>query len=284
MIILNNNLRIFIVVAQKKSITQAAKSLYISQPAVSKAIKNLETEFHLKLFYRSRQDGLILTESGEKILQLANQMADIENRMYQTAFEENHFMGGHLRIASIPILTSVILAKALHHFKKQHPFVTVELLEGSSLEIQKAIKEYKVDFGVTSSPFNDLEYEVLLEDKMIAISQTPLPEVVDLYEHSEKYIFCEMGLETMMEELKSGQIDFKESLVVQSPETVIAMAANKNGIGIISELVLSSFPNALFFSEISPAVGFEIGILANDLKDLTLVALEFKRTIENTVF
>jgi len=117
-------LRIFLHVAEKGSITETADTLYISQPAVSKAVKNLEEELHLKLFHRDKHKGLLLTDAGEKILLLTRQMQDIESRMYQTAFRENNFLGGRVRIASMPILTSVILSKVFHDYKKKYPYVT----------------------------------------------------------------------------------------------------------------------------------------------------------------
>ena len=86
MIMLNHNLRIFIRVAEKGSITETANELYISQPAVSKAIKILEDELNLKLFHRDKRKGLILTDIGHEILILARQMEKTENRMYQAAF------------------------------------------------------------------------------------------------------------------------------------------------------------------------------------------------------
>ena len=151
MIMMNNNLRIFIQVAERGSFTQVANELYISQPAISRAVKALEDELKVKLFFRDKRSGLILTDAGEKILKLARQMADTENRIYQTAFRENNFLGGKVRVASMPILTSVILSKVFYQFRKKYPYVTVELLEGSSAEIRKAVEEHQVDFGLTSS-------------------------------------------------------------------------------------------------------------------------------------
>ncbi|MDT8716963.1 LysR family transcriptional regulator [Clostridium sp. 19966] len=69
-----NNLKIFISVADEKSITEAANNLYISQPAVSKAIKNLEDELTVKLFQRDKRNVLLITDVEEKILLLAQQM------------------------------------------------------------------------------------------------------------------------------------------------------------------------------------------------------------------
>lgn len=116
MIMLNHNLRIFIRVAEKGSITETANELYISQPAVSKAIKILEDELNLKLFHRDKRKGLILTDIGHEILILARQMEKTENRMYQAAFRSNNFIGGKVRIASMPILTSVILSEVFIAF------------------------------------------------------------------------------------------------------------------------------------------------------------------------
>lgn len=281
MIMLNHNLRIFIHVAEKKSITEVANKLYISQPAVSKAIKNLEEELKLKLFYRNKRVGLVLTDAGHKILLLARQMADIENRIYQTAFRENNFLGGKVKIATMPIITSVILSKVFYEFKKKYPLVTIELIEGSSIEIRHAVEEHQVDFGITASPFGDLEYEVLLKDEMTAISKEIFSEnfSINLYENPETYIFCKAGHETAMDKLKSYKINLENSFIVQQAETVISLVEQRNGIGIISKLVLCATPHNLNLYSIEPKIEIDIGLVAVSLNDLTPVAMELKRMI-----
>ena len=66
MIMLNNNLHIFITAAQTGSLTEAAKKLYVSQPAISQAIKKLEEELNVKLFIRNKRSNLILTDVGKR--------------------------------------------------------------------------------------------------------------------------------------------------------------------------------------------------------------------------
>ncbi len=274
MVMINNNLRIFIHVAETGSFTATANELYVSQPAVSKAIKVLEEELRLKLFFRDKRNGLILTDAGEKILSLTRQMADTENRIYQTAFRENNFLGGKVRIASMPILTSVILSKVFFTFKNKYPYVTIELFEGSSFEIRKAVEEHRVDFGLTCSPFGELDREILLTDKMSAVSPVPFTTdtPVSLLENSEKYILCYAGFETVMEELRHKHVTLENCFKVQQAETVVNLVKEGNGIGIISELVLNATPNELFRHAITPAVEIDVGIAANDLSDLTPVA------------
>jgi len=274
MIMMNNNLRIFIQVAERGSFTQVANELYISQPAISRAIKALEDELKVKLFFRDKRSGLILTDAGEKILKLARQMADTENRIYQTAFRENNFLGGKVRVASMPILTSVILSKVFYQFRKKYPYVTVELLEGSSAEIRKAVEEHQVDFGLTSSPFGDLDKRVVFMDRMVSVSREPFhsADPVPLNENTGEYILCRAGYETVLEELKGHKIKLEHCFTVQQAETVINLVNQGNGIGILSELVLNATPNSLYRHTIFPEVEMEIGIIANDLSDLTPVA------------
>ena len=111
MIMLNNNLRIFITAAELQSLTETAKKLYVSQPAISHAIKKLEEELGVRLFIRNKRSTLTLTEAGKDILALAYQMADLENRLYQRAYAENHLMGGVIRVATVPLGASLVLAR-----------------------------------------------------------------------------------------------------------------------------------------------------------------------------
>lgn len=280
MIMISNNLKVFVQVAEKGSFTGAAGALYISQPAVSRAVKALEDELEVKLFCRDRRNGLILTEAGKKILSLALQMEDLENRIYQTAYNENHMMGGRVRIASMPILTSVILSKVFSRFRKMYPGVSVELMEGSASEIRSAIEAHEVDFGFFCSPFGNLDTRIVFTDRMLAVSESEIPEPVDLSEDSGKYILCRAGYETVLEEVSSEKIRLEHSFTCKQAETVISLVKEGNGIGILSELVLNATPNDLLRSSVSPAVEMDVGIAAIDLNDLTPSANALMRLVE----
>lgn len=281
MIMINHNLRIFLAVAEKGSITEVANELYISQPAVSKAIKLIEKELNVKLFFRDKRKGLILTDAGHEILNLARQMANIENRIYQSAFRANNFIGGKVRIASMPIITSVVLAPVLFEFRKKYPDVSIELLELSSRESRRAIEEHRVDFAVISAPFGDLDYQVIMKDRMVAVSKDILnqKDSVDLSIRPEKFIFCRAGHETAMEMLKTKKINISAGFLVEQAETILSLVENRNGIGVVSELVLDHTRNNLHRYPTKPKIEYDIGIVSNDLTDLTLVATALKEMI-----
>lgn len=102
----------------------------------------------------------MLTDVGQEILLFTRQMADLQNRMYQTVFHSNNFIGAKIKIASMPILTSAILSEVFYNFRKQYPYLKVELTEGSSMEIRKAVEEYQLDLAHLSRPFGYLDYEI----------------------------------------------------------------------------------------------------------------------------
>lgn len=278
---LTHNLRIFLEVANRQSITETANARYISQPAVSKAIQSLEKELSLKLFHRDKKSGMIPTEAGKKILLLARQMEDLENRIYQTAFRENNFIGGKLRIASVPVTTTVLLSKVLRQYREAYPYVTVEIKEGSPLVVRKMVEEHAVDFAITYAPFGSLDAEILIRDEMVGILPPDADtEIMEIGKETEHMILCRAGMETVMDRLPSEQrIDFSRSLLVQNAETVVRMVDDGNGVGLISKFTLSSMSHHLRICQIQPTLDTQIGLLAYDLADLTPVAQEFARMI-----
>ncbi|MDR2354920.1 MAG: LysR family transcriptional regulator [Clostridiales Family XIII bacterium] len=276
MVISSNAWKVFISVAEKRSVTDAANELFISQPAVSKAIKNIEDELKVKLFHRDKRNGLLITDVGEKILLLARQMMDVEHKIYQAAFQENNFLVGRIRIASIPITCNTILSKAIAVFQNKYPLVKVELFEGGAKEVKKCVEEHVVDFGIGIGPFDDLEHQVLVQDKMLCISNTERETMLDLKEEKGKVILCKTGQEAAIERLqKDYNMQSNDWFIVSNAETVVGMATQGVGVGVISEYVLSTVPHSLFTSPVVPAIEMEIALFAYSFDELTPVASEF---------
>ena len=278
MIMLNNNLHIFIIAAETGSLTEAAKKLYISQPAVSQAIKKLEEELDVKLFIRNKRSSLILTDVGRETLTLANQMYELENRLYQRAYEENQMMKGIVRIAAVPVSASLILSRVMPVFKKQFPDVEIELFESDPLSVKNMVLDYKADIGISTSPYLGLEHKTLMKDRMVSIDRDR-PKTVNLSENTSDLILCRVAYESVTEQLKGKNIDLSHSLVVDAASTQINLIANGNGTGVISELMLSSIPNSLVIGKVKPAINMEISLIAHDFSQLSVAAREMTEMI-----
>ncbi|HIR91822.1 MAG TPA: LysR family transcriptional regulator [Candidatus Egerieimonas intestinavium] len=278
--IMNRNLEIFIKVAECGSITRVAKMLYITQPAVSNAISKLETELNIKLFFRDKRNGLLLTHVGQKIYLLAKQMEDLDNRIAQTAYRENHFMEGRLRIAALTSLVSTILSKALKDYRKAFPGVTVEIREGSPNDIFRMVEEHTVDFAVSCSPFGKFDSITLRRDRMAAMLPEEAPDIleVDLTAPPALLIINKPAYETILDHVKQP-FPVEQFLQVQTAETAINMVLDGNGIGILSEYTMDTLVAGHRKYPVKPEIAFDIGIFARDLEDLTPAALEFVHLI-----
>ena len=277
---MSRNLRIFIKVAECGSITRVSKMLYITQPAVSNAISKLETELNIKLFFRDKRNGLLLTDVGQKIYLLAKQMEDLDNRIAQTAYRENHFMEGRLRIAALTSLVSTILSKALKDYRKAFPGVTVEIREGSPNDIFRMVEEHTVDFAVSCSPFGKFDSITLRRDRMAAMLPEEAPDIleVDLTAPPALLIINRPAYETILDHVRQP-LPVEQFLQVQTAETAINMVLDGNGIGILSEYTMDTLVAGHRKYPVKPEIAFDIGIFARDLEDLTPAALEFVHLI-----
>lgn len=273
MIMLNNNLRIFITAAELKNLTETARKLYISQPAVSQAIRKLEAELGVKLFIRNKRSQLLLTEAGRDVLAIAYKMSDLENKMYQRAYEENHLMGGTLRIASVPLGVSLVLARVLPVFRKQFPEVQIELIEGSPLDVKNMVLNYQADIGISTSPYMNLEYRLLMTDTMVSVNREK-PVHVDLENGPTDHILCRVAKDSITEHLAGKNIDLSHCLVVEAASTQLNLVESSHGTGIISELMLSTIPNELVRGTVSPSMDREISLIANSFDELPAAAKE----------
>ncbi len=278
MIMLNNNLRIFITAAESGSLTEAAKKIYVSQPAISQAIRKLEEELNVKLFIRNKRSSLKLTDAGRDILALAYKMADLENRLYQRAYEENHLMGGMIRIASVPLGVSLILSHVLPIFRKQFPDVHVELLEGTPFEVKNMVLNFQADIGITTSPYLGLSHKLLMIDHMISISRDKAVRI-DLRKDHKDLILCRVAKDSCLEQLAGQNVDLSHAQVVEAASTQINMIENNNGKGVISELMLSTIPNQLVRGSVLPKMEIEISLIAHDFDELPAAAKEISDMI-----
>ena len=279
---LNNNLKTFLSVTRSGGITEAARSLYVSQPAVSQAVRNLERALRVKLFHRDRKHGLILTDVGEKIRLIALEMEHLEDQLYQAAYLENNFMGGNLRIGSLPVLTATLLPKPLRVFREKYPRVTVSLTEALPSELRRMVEEHSLDLALSCSPFGKLDYEVLIHDKMVGIQPEGAEslEQIDLRRDTENLILVKAGSETSNETLTGRyRLDFSRSVLTANGSAVISLVRSGIGNGVLSEYTLDAIAPGMKRVPVVPEIKIDIGVQSCDMTDLTPAAAEFVRIL-----
>ena len=283
--VISNNLNVFLSVAEHESFTKAAGELHISQPAVSKAISALEDELGVQLFWRSKRNGLILTDAGQQILVIARQMKQLEDNIRQTANRANQMLEGTLRIASMPITTTMILAELIPKFQKKYPNIQVEIFEGTNWEVKQAIETYKAEIGFAISPFEPYEYIELFCDSMVAVlpRDVPMPECgyIDLISYEAPLLFGKAAHEVIADNLKNSGKFIRDARVYMQCDTVLSMVKNGCGTGILSKAAFDTYSQNLRTCPIHPQVDTKYGVITHDFSQLSPAAKSFFDMIQN---
>ena len=144
---------IFNCVAESGNISHAAKKLYISQPAVSKAIQCLEDNLKTTLFIRSSR-GVKLTEEGILLFEHTRNAFEIIERG-ETSLQKIHNLGiGHLRIGASNTLCKYLLLPYLNGFVIQYPHIKITIENQSSGHTLKKLENNTLDIGLVAKPVN----------------------------------------------------------------------------------------------------------------------------------
>ena len=123
-----NYFKIFYVVAKNGNITKASQELYISQPAISQTIKNLEDTLGCRLFIREKK-GVALTHIGRKIYDKVEASLKSLDRLQELIDEENGVIRGSLTIGCGTNIARLLLADSIAKFVKDFPEVKVFHIE-----------------------------------------------------------------------------------------------------------------------------------------------------------
>jgi len=148
-----NQLEVLVTVARERSFSRAAEVLNRTQPAISQAIRRLETEIGEKLFDRSSKDGT-LTFAGEVLLSHAKQMLNLRHNAHQAITEMRDLRHGKVSISANEH-TVFYLLPVIEEFRKQHPLIKIEVQRGVASRIPKQITAREVELGVISFTPND---------------------------------------------------------------------------------------------------------------------------------
>ncbi|MEU7838245.1 MULTISPECIES: LysR family transcriptional regulator [unclassified Nonomuraea] len=163
-------LRYVVATAEHRTMTDAARSLYIAQPALSRAIRDLERELGMTLFARSGR-GVVVTAQGRRVVKLAREALDAVHEIESLS---NHGSTGEaeLRIAATPSLEPGLAGRLLPAYTAEHPGVRVHIVRCDGRDaVVNAIRDQRADLGLTDLPVpTDLITHPLERQEIVLIS------------------------------------------------------------------------------------------------------------------
>jgi DNA-binding transcriptional LysR family regulator len=154
------DLRLFIFVAELKSLTRAAERMHLSLAAASNRMKELESRFGMRLLYRENK-GVLLSPAGETLLAHAQQFMQQLERLKGDMQEYNNGIKGHIRIFANTTAVTEFMPQVLGSFLAAHPHVNVSLEERLNHDIVRGIQEGTADIGVAAGPVQGQGLEIM---------------------------------------------------------------------------------------------------------------------------
>ncbi len=147
-------LKVIQTVCKTGSVTETARILHVSQPAISKTVRQVEEETGLTLF-ENIQGRIFPTEQAHSLLPVIERLMSSHDSVRQRVEDLRTGRRGLVTIASAPSLTSTILAEAIRRFRREKPSVELKIMATSTREVVERVARNEVDIGTCQPSSGD---------------------------------------------------------------------------------------------------------------------------------
>lgn len=280
----NQQLQLFVKIADTGSFTKAGQELNLTQPAVSRAMSSLETEMGVKLLIRDRRNGILLTDVGKRILVLFRDILQSFEKVDQEIAQEKGLDIGTVRVGAFPVASSYFLPKIMSVITEKYPQLEFELHEGTIDEIKDWLDKRVVDVGLIIPPDGDLDTIPLFREKMYAVIREGHPlqdcSVIAVKDLShDSMIMCRSGYESPIVDLyRRADTKLQARFVVRNVNTALNMVQEGLGTAILSQLSLWALPPNVLVRELEPEAFRDIRLAVPSRSDTSIAVNLFIET------
>ena len=279
------HLQYFIAVTNFNSFSRAADHLFITQPTISKMIKNLEEELGVSLFDRSRKQ-VTLTDAGRIILEQAKLIDKAFKNLEMGLDDLLGLKKGHIRIGLPPIFDAHLFLKIMGSFHEKYPGITFQIVEDGSKKIEEDVNKNLLDVGVIVLPTKDdiFEHFSFMEEdlKLILHSSHPLAnrKEVNLTELANES-FILLNKDFVLNDLiisACNSVGFCPHTISEcSQRTFIEeMVASKLGISLLPESICRQLTsNVKSIKVVNPSINWKLAIIWGKNQYLSYAANEW---------
>lgn len=180
-------LEYFLAVAREESITGAAQSLHLSQPTLSRQLKDLEEELGKQLMIRGGRK-IILTEEGMILRKRAEEILNLVEKTETEITLSNQITAGDVYIGAGETEAVHFLTQAARKMQKEYPLIRYHIASGDSVNVTEQLDKGLIDFGLLFAPFDTKKYDflplptydtwgvIMRRDNPLAAKETICPE------------------------------------------------------------------------------------------------------------
>lgn len=262
--------RIFDKVAKCQSFSKAANELFMTQPAVSQAIMQLEHELDIRLFTRTPK-GVSLTNEGKMLFEYTNSAISLLDTGEKRIKETKNLQAGELKIGVSDTISRYYLLPYLERFHNDYPNIKLKIINRTTDELCNLLKLGEIDIGICNLPITDDSLKI-----------QKCKDIQDIFVFGEKYKYLISTVITYDELLKYPLIFLDNRS--KSRQYVEDYLFSK-GIKINPEIELGSHDLLLEFAKIGLGIACVVKefskeyLLAGTLYEINLVENIPKRNI-----
>ena len=247
----DRRLQVFHAVARQLSFTKAAEQLFMTQPAVTFQVKQLEEHFNARLFERSH-GRIALTPAGDLVLDFAERILGLSAELDKRVAELTGAISGPLLLGCSMTIAEFILPRVLGEFKARHPQVQAHMTVANSETIENRVADHTIDLGLIESPSHlpGLHTEACCDDELVMICApgyklASLKSVTAKEIAGEPYISRESGSGTRQfadnyfRESGVAPEDLNIVMELGSPEAIKGVVETGIGVAIMSSATVT---------------------------------------------
>ncbi len=245
-----NLYKTFYVVAENKSFSKAAEKIFVSQPAISYNIKELEKYLDVKLFYRNAK-GVTLTQDGENLYYYIKTAYDYIFLGEQSIKDSREMKYGNIRIGIPTHIGLFYLSNKIEHFHNKYPRIKFYIQNRSTADMVYMLERHELDFIIDSYPIDNLN--IKLNTRKLASLETVFVGNTSLVEKCEENFLDDKNLskiplilpnsntatrKKLNEVLENYEIQIDPMMEISTTELTLDMIRRGIGIGwLIKETV-----------------------------------------------
>lgn len=285
------DLRLFIFIAELKSLTRAAERMHLSLPAASNRVKELESRFGTRLLYRESK-GVQLSPAGATLLAHAQQLMQGVERLRGDMQQYNNGIKGHIRIFANTTAVTEFMPQVLGTFLASHPHVNVALEERLNHDIVRGVQDGTADIGVAAGPVQGHGLEIInfSVDRLVLATSVDHPlanagqvSFAETLDHAHIGLHEGSTLQHFLNQLvlDSGQ-KLNLRIQVRGFDAMCRMVEANVGIGILPQSAAARHSQSMRLAlvELSdPWAVRERSVLVQKLENLPAYAQELVRLI-----
>ncbi|WP_023603738.1 LysR substrate-binding domain-containing protein [Aliivibrio logei] len=244
-------LNVFTVIAQEKTMTKAAERLFITKPAISLSLAELEKNLGYKVFDRVN-NRLVLNSEGRQLLPLADELLERAEAI-EHQFTADSQLTGSLNIGASDTIGNHIAPILLSKFQQQHSCDIQQLFISNTAQIINQLLEFKLDIGLIEGKAHHPKLSIIewQQDEMYIVCAPSHPlamqkiMTLDDLEHST-WLLREEGSgsrEYFLNHIASNLNDWHESLQLHTTEAIINCCSENMGLACLSQLAAQNAIN-----------------------------------------